>query len=512
MHAAPEGYTVFHGSVHDHTSEGGDDGLGSVKDALGAARSEGFDFFAVTPHNHMIKEGAYASLQREIEESLEPRHFVPLAGMEWGSISKGGHIGVIGAQTLKKSEATDWGGFYRSVRSDPGSPLVILNHPKWNREFGGRPNADRIEIARLMEILGGPGHPDTDHLPTRCDFFHEEYLQVLNQGWRCGVAYGEDDHSGSWGRVAHTRMGIWAEELTLESVMESLHARRTFVTEDPDMSIWIELDGVAMGGDAPEGATRLKVEIKHDKADAVEIAVLLDSDGPGNDGAEEVHRGNGLSLEYTLESVRPGSYVMVLARDQEGDLCWSSPIWIGKSTIYLEPDGGDYGLAYTADLNFSSPDGLQRVRGIGKGTANRIDQARRNGIVFMKVEDLLEVEGISAETYELIAPHLKVTTGVQTLRYLAALDVRSSSFVLVADARQRLVMNSDRASRLLVAQVMDHLQSSDSAPAGQLIQSLLDENRIVPATRSRVLRLLRFLAKEEGMESQIGELIPNSTR
>lgn len=506
--SAQEGLTAYLGSLHDHTAEGGDDGKGDVAQALAAARKNGFQFFGLSPHNHMIHPSTYQALRSAVAKATEPGTFIPLEACEWGIISKGGHVGVVGAPELTTAEATDWEGFYGSLAGAATPPVVVLNHPKWAREFGGQPDEARMKVVHLMEMLGGPGHADVAEMPTRSEFYHDEFIQVLNQGWRCGVAYGEDDHTGSWGQVTRARMGAWAPELTREAVLESLAARRTFVTEDPGLSIWIAVKGsgeaaTPMGSVVPGRTGRLEAKAVHTGGEAVELAVFFDRDGPGGETVEESAPIAGATHSQDLEATSAAAYVFVVARDASGDLCWSSPIWLEEPERFMPPPAGDFGTTYEADLNFSSQTGLMRVEGLGKGTAKRIEEARKNGTLFLSVEELRTVEGITPEIYEKLAPHLKVTTVEETISYVARLDRQSTSFVLVGKTRERLGEKRERALQLTATQLLLLIGGPEGERRDRLRASVASGKELQPASWQEISRRLLFLAQGAGEAERV---------
>lgn len=453
--AFAEGRTALRpylGSLHDHTAEGGDDGAGTVAEALARARAAGFDFFALTPHNHMIDDATYASLRAQTAAATEPGAFVALAGFEWGTISKGGHAGVIGAERLCHAKGGEWERFWSEVDRDPGDPLVVLNHAVWNRGFGGAPTPSRDRRAALIEVLGGPGHPAEDadgH--EEPDVFFEDALTLLGQGWRGGVAYGEDDHSGRFGSISQARMGVWAEALTPEALMAALRAGRTFATLDHRLSVWMEA-GVPMGGEAPLGPTVVRALAACLGGGVDEMVLLYDADGPGGERAAEVRRISGARLELPLRPDSPGAFALVMARSRSGAVAWSSPVFFGAAEAYLPPPSRQGRAEGPADLNFASKAGLKRVDGIGKGTANRIARARNEGAVFLRVRDLEAVEGFDPERVRKLAPGLYVGPLPETTHRLQRTLEAGQAFYLEPGTRRHLAWVRARGVRVFAAQ------------------------------------------------------------
>ncbi len=65
------------------------------------------------------------------------------------------------------------------------------------------------------------------------------------------------------------------------------------------------------------------------------------------------------------------------------------------------------------DLNQADTTALKQLKGIGSSYAKRIVKYRELLGGFVKLEQLNEVYGLQPETYEMIAPHLKIKEGFQ---------------------------------------------------------------------------------------------------
>jgi hypothetical protein len=493
---------VYFGTLHDHSSEGGDDGKGSVQDALKAARDQGYDFFALSPHNHMISDDTYRSLGQQMDEANKPGQFVTFRAMEWGVISKGGHIGIVSAAAVPRVTSTAWAQLWDAMEKDSGNPLVILNHPVWAKEFGGAPDATRDTRATLMEVLGGPSEYKGPAQQARCDFFHTDYCRALNQGWHLGVALGEDDHTGHWGQVSRSRMGVWAEELSREGLMKAFRSRSTFVTEDAHMTIRIEAGGVPMGGEAPFGPAELKYEVTHSGEKVPDVAVFMDKDGPGGDTAKEVARLHETAGTVSLKPEAPGACAFVVARDSSGDLVWSSPIWFGRSDKYLPPFGGHRGERahvrnVPVDLNFAPVSALTAGLEIGRKVGGMIRDARHRGVVFYDVEDLKHLDGMTPEIFEKLAPGAVISGRAKTLEALMFALEQEDSLVVVGDRFDEFHYQQVRAETLLAHQLGALLDAGQAAEAQATVHLLLHLGPRAHDSIKNVMRAVNGLVKPD---------------
>lgn len=480
------------GTLHDHTAEGGDDGQGSVAEALAQARSEGFAFIALTPHDHMIRPETYAALVRQVEAATLPGEFVPLAGFEWGVINKGGHVGVIGAQAMPDVGKADWGEFWAWASRAAEEPLVILNHPVWNRGFGGRPDGARDARAELVEVIGGPSRYAGRPGEAKSDFFHEDMLQLLNQGWRVGVAQGEDDHTGSWGRVSRARVGVWVEELTRQNLLAALKARRTFVTEDYSLTLWLEATDASgktlpMGGEGAGERAAFLARAESPVEAITALAFYLDRDGPGGEPAREVQRSVGPEARLEVGDLAPGAYLFAVAQDESGDLAWSSPIWLGPAERWLDPPprGSTGG---SVDPNLSHRADLERLPGIGATVARQIMAARDKGAVFLSLDDLLVVPGLNAEVLSrLEKAGLRIGTPDEVVATLEDALARARELVMDDAERRYQRWRRYRAEEVVAAQLVALHRAGRGDEAAPLEARLA----AIPASDGRVPVLAR---------------------
>lgn len=480
------------GTLHDHTSQNGDDGKGNVADALTALKGAGFHFAGISPHNHMVSKESYKAFVGEMAAADEPGKFVSFAAFEWGAISKGGHVGVVGSPDMITAENTDWDGFWRGVDARADA-LVVLNHPIWGHTYGGIPSESRLQRARLMEVLGGPGEYAGPDYQGRGEFSHREFTISLNDGWRCGVVFGEDNHSGRWGHVNRSRTGVWASALTREGLMEALKSRRTFVSEDPGMTVWIESGSTPMGGEAPAGGGALTVKVTHTGEAVTDVALYVDPDGPGGKVAEEVERFPSGTFTAQVKVTAPGAYAMIVARDASGDLAWSSPIWFGTGT----PPRPGVGPQNLVDLNFASPAELDAVDGIGRGAVKALQEARRTGTLFETTAELSKVPGFPADLVAKVVHAFRISTPEQTAEAIAQSLLDEHSLVATAARQTAAHYQAERGVRLLALQVAKLVKASDRARVGK-VMAILDASPDRAPAKAEFLKILKDAALEGG--------------
>jgi DNA/RNA endonuclease YhcR with UshA esterase domain len=385
---APDLELIF-GLLHGHTSFS--DGTGTPADAYQSARDAGLDFFAVTEHNHAQAGGSdgvflttplYEELKRSAEDATEDGEFVALYGQEVSSISKGNHVNVFNSSTIVDVANGDFRDLYERYLVDhPEVPLVQLNHPdvsadrnpntaanKRNNDYGiddyDQSFPALLEASgrwvALIEMIIGPAFGNSTAKPHHGGTHQDDYLFYLNEGFRLGPSVGQDNHNANWGSSTHARLGAWATELTHDGVYEALTARRTYASEDENVSVKLKLGDTWMGGTAAlpmgeEAVLELGVA-DPDEPDARYTAVLFYDQGIGGEEATEVDATafTGDADQTFRHTPVPGGYYFVKltqrsSAESSADDVWTAPIWITE----LDPDADDPGEEHSPEGEIS---------------------------------------------------------------------------------------------------------------------------------------------------------------
>jgi hypothetical protein len=331
LQANDDEYQAYFGNLHSHTSFS--DGSGTPDEAYTVARDVGkLDFFAVTDHAEMLAiwpwEDKWAEL-KEIALSFNEDHkFVALHGFEWSSPIFG-HINIINSD--KTANAV--------------SHLLVKDIFKW--------------LAKRPHLVARFNHPGRDKLGVEFDhfklypevvdqvvavemfskskkikefFFSKGYTQkynnhlddALHQGWNLGVVGGQDNHDKDWGIRNDFLVGVWATELTREAIIDAYRSRRTFATEDRNMSISIKMNGQEMGSRMLPGAKTLEVAVydgDQEPLDRIEVykSGQLWKTYPAEEYSAKV------SVQVQAQT---GEYYYAVAIQKDDSWALTSPIWI----------------------------------------------------------------------------------------------------------------------------------------------------------------------------------------
>ena len=164
------------------------------------------------------------------------------------------------------------------------------------------------------------------------------------RGYKLGVLASSDCHGEA---QEHILIGLWATELTREGIWEALWQRRTFGTTGAQrIELAFNADGFPMGSlystdtdpvfEAAVKGTRplQRVEIVKNN----EVLHTLEGEGRTQ-----------LSLRYQDTSIpdRPDNWAYLRVTQTDGNMAWSSPVWISflpehmavRGSLYWEPEG-----------------------------------------------------------------------------------------------------------------------------------------------------------------------------
>jgi len=306
-------YQVFYGNLHSHTSYS--DGQLTPIDAYTYARdSAGLDFHAVTDHMEQLSSSEYTQMQAHAAQATTNGSFVAIFGYEWSSPYYG-HVNVFNTTEMPSVMTySNWSGFRSWLLARPNA-FAQFNHPgdedyfnNWyNFEYKGAALDTSFPLIEFQNIQQA-----TDW-----------YELALNNGWHLSPAWNQDNHQANWGNKNNGRAGVWATDLSLNSLFNAMRAGRTFATMDKNAYVWLDVFGSPMGQTIPR-YTNMPFRLK-----------LHDAENEAWQQIELV-TSNGVVMSFTaqgnLDTIIPltfytDKYVFVRAIQADGDYVWSGPIY-----------------------------------------------------------------------------------------------------------------------------------------------------------------------------------------
>lgn len=360
-----EGLQVYFGDLHVMTAAGrtGVMMLGDTDYAYQWARDvQGLDFSVVTNSGTGEK---WEDDLRVDDEFNEPGRFVTIPALERGW--RRGHKnvyyrhseGVPPMPRLEIEEMFDW-----LAELDVPS-MAIAHHPnahsETSRYYAWGPqdfSTSDPRFERLVEICQCRGSMEVEEVGSAVSLGNlgSSIQSALERGLRLGFVGGTDNHRAQPGSKRSNLSGVvadevinggytavFAPELTREAIFDALWDRRCYATTSRRILLDVAMGEHPMGSDlSVEDAARFADErsisiraIAHEQIDRIEIV-------RNNRTVEAIEiEAEHESLTYTdpapLSEIAPVSeqapdvvfyYVRVIETD--GNLAWSSPIWLGR--------------------------------------------------------------------------------------------------------------------------------------------------------------------------------------
>lgn len=229
----------YSGTLHSHSNHS--DGLLRPEQALWWAQHvAGYDFYAITDHARYITPAEWEHAGRLMNAVTEPGTFVALRGFEWGlnysDVNHAGHVNVYNTSEYVTAKAMpNIHDLYAWIVTHNG--VAQFNHPKQPIPYEADIMAEAA--AHIVGIETG-----NKRFGNRSGRYLPYYQKALDAGWYVAPLYGQDNHLMP---LHPYRTIIIAPELSPQSLIEALRARRMYATDDPSLRIVFKLQEHWMG-------------------------------------------------------------------------------------------------------------------------------------------------------------------------------------------------------------------------------------------------------------------------
>lgn len=350
------GYRLYWGDLHGHTTLS--DGVGDIEqfykyarqvaalDIAAASDHEGGIELLGLPKNDRRPPMRWEKTQNAANTFYEPGKFVTFRGFEWTSC-RYGHRNVyfrdgkvrdyFGAFTheyiLYDMEPTE---FYTLI-DDPDA-LIIPHHTLVATDWKYYdPRELLVEIYSTWgrtEFSGNKGWDKPDNPGTGVQ-------AGLDYGYRMGIIGGGDSHDSMIGRCypgspaknlnyRSGLMGVFAAELTRNAVFEALQKRRTFATTGERCYLDFRINNNFMGSEITVGEdSNCSVFIEYCGTRPIRTVELVSNNGKVTKLQNCIDEMD-IQLEWKVKAPheRVTDYYYVRVEQSDGNIAWSSPIWV----------------------------------------------------------------------------------------------------------------------------------------------------------------------------------------
>ena len=203
----------------------------------------------------------WAKIQELTASVNKPGEFAAFLGYEvhyndgdFNIIYPGANGNLVHLKTIE-----DWQNHARETGA-----ILIPHHPGYLPFWRGW-DWSRLdpEVSPVVEMMSEHGNAESDRSPIRYirhsmgGRYTKSTVQWLwKTGVRAGVIASPDDHLGYPGAYGQGLAAVWADELTPESIMEAIKARRTYAVNADRIELDFKLNGRWMGESAPAVGSR----------------------------------------------------------------------------------------------------------------------------------------------------------------------------------------------------------------------------------------------------------------
>ena len=352
---------ILWGQIHCHTEMS--DGTGSLDHAYTYMRDAcGVDFGAVTDHDKLDEtpDEYWAMTQDAAARFNEPGRFTSFLAYEWARWTGLGHgdrciYYPTGRGPICRSDAAHYpttSDLHKALEHE--TALIIPHHPPEPKSFNDWV-AHCPEKERLVEIHSYWGCSErlTPGMQSQSINPVGFVQNALALGWRVGFVAASDDHLGHpgdsivrpitpWKRPGMT--AVFASANTREAIWDALWNRRCYGTTGVRIIIEFTLNGHPMGSELGPASNRELKAVVHgtDIIERVEIVrnnkevytreggLDVEFEWTDSDPLEEVN------LPPALHSPKPFTFYYLRVTQADGNMAWSSPIWLSDSSPVRE--------------------------------------------------------------------------------------------------------------------------------------------------------------------------------
>ncbi len=361
--AVSASYNYYYGTLHSH-SDYSDGDLDNVCNGPGSAyccydianTAMNFDFMGIADHNHnegpVMTPAKYASGITEANLYTSTHSdFVALFGMEWGTLSTGGHIAVYGVNQLVGWNAGnydifnakgDYNSLFNLIESTPNA-YATLCHPG-NTDFGNiagiayNPIFDNAIVG--VAIKNGPyNSTNTTYSDPTTSNHVSYYNKLLALGYHLGPTIDLDNHnSATMGKCSQGRTVVLATSLSKASIDDAMLNMRFYASDDYNSIVSFTVNANYPMGSIVTQSTHPVFNINVSDPDGeATTSIRIWYGVPGSAIAPTIlaSASNANSFSYTHTIAIGSFYYYSEITQADGNKIWTSPIWYIKTTSPL---------------------------------------------------------------------------------------------------------------------------------------------------------------------------------
>jgi hypothetical protein len=348
-------YTPFFGNTHAH-SEYSDGNRGNDPSFLDAASGfryardiGGLDWLIMSEHNHATAGMDIANYQLAVGEAAtvnaESPNFTALLGMEWGTISTGGHVITVSDNLWGWEPGNfdifvdrgDYNGAFNQANTE--GTFIELAHPStshFDNIFNLPYNSVWDQAISLVAIKSGPAFAEaTDFSNPSSSTFQTRYRDLLLKGYHVGPTGDQDTHFTNWGLANEQRTAVLATSNSRTAILDALKAGRTYAIEDRNIVVTYSATfgsgnfEIADTITAQQGSTiTFNVSVSDPDGEATQ-QIELRNGTIGGSSVSTITSSSSETLSFNVTANGSGTEFYYLRITQaDGQRVWTAPIWV----------------------------------------------------------------------------------------------------------------------------------------------------------------------------------------
>lgn len=343
----------YFGNLHAHSSHSdgnADDVTKTPYDDFQFAKTAlCFDFLGISEHNHAEAGMAMSNWQPGLSQAnaATTSGFVAMYGMEWGTISTGGHVVVYGVDSLigweannyqiyvAKGDYTGANGLFNIINRN-GKAFGYLAHPEttdYNNLISNTYSSSTDNAIIGCSVENGPAFSTAttyDNFPSPMSYL-SYFRNMLAKGYKVGPTIDHDNHNMTFGKTVTSRLVILAPTLTRQNLVTSMKQGRFYASQDCAARITYSISTKPMGSVITQSAAPVISVNCVTSSSVTSLKVMYGTPGSGSLATQLTSTTGGI-LSYTDNGLTAGNtrYYYLDITESDGKRIITSPIWVTR--------------------------------------------------------------------------------------------------------------------------------------------------------------------------------------
>lgn len=345
----------YFGNLHSHSSysDGNADNTTKVPsdDYTYAKTALCMDFLGISEHNHATAGMSISNWQpgRAQAAAATTSTFVGMYGMEWGTISAGGHVIIYGVDSLIGWEPGNYdifvdkftyqgtNGLFDRITRHGNNAIAYLAHPNTG-DYNGLVstfNAASDEAVVGSAVESGPAFSTntTYTNPATSMSYLTYYRNMLSRGYHVGPTIDHDNHNMTFGHTTKSRLVVMAATLSESTLLDGMKKMRFYASQDCSAKISFTVNTEAIGSIITRaGAPVIALSSTGTTSAISSVSIMSGVPGSGTAATLLTSFTSG-SFSYTDNSLANGGqrYYYLDITEADGSRIVTSPIWYTRN-------------------------------------------------------------------------------------------------------------------------------------------------------------------------------------